>query len=201
MKSKQTLPSFITVAAIVLSFSAAAQAPGHQGHQGHKGPPPMGGVQASPYTGQEKRAIKSLSARDIDDLINGRGWGFAKAAELNGLPGPVHILELKDKIGLSLAQTAAVEKLFAGMKERAVPLGKRLVSLERSLNDAFAGRSIDENRLREMLNEVGKVRSELRYVHLATHLKTPAVLSPKQVDDYNRLRGYAASAPTAGHPR
>ena len=41
-----------------------------------------------------------------------------------------------------------------------------------------------------MLGEIGKLRSELRFVHLATHLKTPALLSALQIEDYNRLRGY-----------
>lgn len=180
MESKRFLIAFVAV--VFAALPAFAQMAGHKGHKG--------AAPASPYAGQQMRQIKSLSAEDVDDLENGRGWGFAKAAELNGVPGPVHILEMKDKIGLSAAQTAAIEKLFSGMKARAVPLGKRLVSLERSLNGAFAGRGIDAPRLRKMLNEIGTVRAELRYVHLETHLKTPAVLSGEQIDAYNRLRGY-----------
>jgi enolase len=80
--------------------------------------------------------------------------------------------------------------LFAAMKAKAVTLGKRLVELERGLNAAFATRNIDEKGLRVLLNQIGTVRAKLRYVHLATHLKTPAVLSTRQIDDYNRLRGY-----------
>lgn len=55
----------------------------------------------SKYVGQEKREIKSLSETDIEELRNGRGWGLAKAAELNGLPGPAHLLEMKKAIGFS----------------------------------------------------------------------------------------------------
>ena len=76
------------------------------------------------------------------------------------------------------------------MKDKAIPLGKRLVALEGALNAAFAERGIDEARLMAMLGEIGKLRSELRFVHLATHLKTPALLSALQIEDYNRLRGY-----------
>ena len=46
---------------------------------------------ASAYAGQQSRAIKSLSEQDVDDLLAGRGAGFAKAAELNGYPGPAHV--------------------------------------------------------------------------------------------------------------
>jgi hypothetical protein len=51
----------------------------------------------SKYAGEEKREIKSLSATDIEELQNGKGWGLAKAAELNGIPGPVHLLEMKEE--------------------------------------------------------------------------------------------------------
>ena len=38
---------------------------------------------ASPYAGQERRAIKALSEEEIRDLLEARGMGLAKAAELN----------------------------------------------------------------------------------------------------------------------
>ena len=187
MKSKHTFATFFTAAIVVLSLSATAQAHGHQGHMAAS---PEGVARETPYAGQEKRAIKTLSARDIDDLENGRGWGFAKAAELNGLPGPRHLLDMGDEIGLTAEQTAAIGNLFTAMKDKAIPLGKRLVALEGALNAAFAERGIDEARLMAMLGEIGKLRGELRFVHLATHLKTPALLSALQIEDYNRLRGY-----------
>ena len=47
-----------------------------------------------PYAGQRQRSIKALSESDITGLRSGNGAGFAKAAELNGYPGPAHVLEL-----------------------------------------------------------------------------------------------------------
>src|SRR5687767_11125254 len=52
----------------------------------------------SPYVGQEDRAIKALDAKDVDGLLAGSGMGYAKAAELNGYPGPMHVLELAEKL-------------------------------------------------------------------------------------------------------
>ena len=52
----------------------------------------------SKYKGQEHRDIKSLSTDDIAELQRGGGWGLAKAAELNGVPGPVHLLEMEKEI-------------------------------------------------------------------------------------------------------
>ena len=46
----------------------------------------------SPYTGEEQRAIKALSEEEIGDLLEARGMGLAKAAELNSYPGPLHVL-------------------------------------------------------------------------------------------------------------
>ena len=65
----------------------------------------------SKYVGQEKREIKSLSESDIEELENGKGWGFAKAAELNGVPGPIHLLEMKKEIRLSSEQIQKMENM------------------------------------------------------------------------------------------
>ncbi|NQV57643.1 MAG: hypothetical protein HQ503_17405 [Rhodospirillales bacterium] len=145
----------------------------------------------SPYQGQQKRAIKSLSAKDVEDLSHGRGWGFAKAAELNGMPGPSHLLEMADAIELTSDQRAKIQSLFDGMKAEAVPLGKELVAGEIKLEQMFRGGKLGEDQLRAQLTEIGGVRTRLRHVHLATHLKTPAILSRHQIVTYNRLRGYA----------
>lgn len=42
----------------------------------------------SPYVGQESREIKALSPQEISDYLSGKGMRLAKAAELNGYPGP-----------------------------------------------------------------------------------------------------------------
>jgi hypothetical protein len=59
----------------------------------------------SPYVGQETRDIKALSQQDIDDYLNGRGMGYAKAAELNHYPGPRHVLDLAHTLALTPEQT------------------------------------------------------------------------------------------------
>jgi hypothetical protein len=55
----------------------------------------------SAYAGLETRDIKALSAQQLADLQAGRGMGLAIAAELNGYPGPLHVFELADSLGLS----------------------------------------------------------------------------------------------------
>ena len=78
-------------------------------------------VKHSKYSGQEKRAIKSLSPEDIAELERGGGWGMAKVAELNGLPGPAHLLELKNEIELTNDQLNEIQILHDEMKERCRP--------------------------------------------------------------------------------
>jgi len=77
----------------------------------------------SPYAGMQTRTIKALSDQQIADLKAGRGMGLAMAAELNGYPGPIHVLELSEQLALSADQKARVEALFKSMKVEAVPLG------------------------------------------------------------------------------
>ena len=144
----------------------------------------------SKYSGQEKRVIKSLSADDIKQLEQGKGWGLAKAAELNGVPGPIHILQMKDKISLSDEQEVKIKALYADMKFSAIPLGKQLIKLEKELNDSFANKTVNRESLMQQLAAIAEISKKLRYVHLATHLETPGILSTQQIHQYNQLRGY-----------
>jgi len=49
---------------------------------------------SQPYSVMQTRDVKALSEEQIADLKAGRGMGLALAAELNGYPGPKHLLEL-----------------------------------------------------------------------------------------------------------
>lgn len=190
------------LASALLFGSALPAAAQHAGHHNPGGPTagPAGGM--SPYAGQENRDIKSLSDEDITELRRGGGWGLAKAAELNGFPGPAHILQLKEKLGLTADQTAAVEKLFAKMRDDAVLEGERLIGLERDLEARFRARDVDEAALKKSLAEIENSRQALRYIHLAAHLSTPAILDQRQMRLYAVARGYekdACADVPAGH--
>ena len=154
----------------------------------------------SKYAGQEKREIKSLSESDIEELKNGKGWGLAKAAELNGVPGPIHLLEMKEEIELSPEQIRRIEDLYQRMKKQAIPLGLELIELERNLNNHFANGTITEKSLNELLEEIAYVYKKLRYTHLAAHLETPTIVTPQQIALYNKLRGYSSKDPCENIP-
>ena len=154
----------------------------------------------SKYTGQENRLIKSLSSDDISELRRGGGWGLAKAAELNGVPGPAHLLEMKDKIPLDDEQVSAISDLYEQMKIQAIDQGERLITLEQELESHFQNRTITDAVLRSSLDAIAETRKRLRYIHLATHLKTPEILSEDQIKKYNALRGYSNPDPCANIP-
>jgi len=154
----------------------------------------------SDYVGQEKRQIKTLSKNDIHDLLNGKGWGLAKAAELNGVPGPKHLLEMQGEIRLTAEQTSRIEEIYSEMKAQAIPLGNKLIEAERALNLAFANRQIDDAGLLKLLENIASVRKQLRYVHLAAHLQTLPVLKEEQLKLYNELRGYGKDDPCENIP-
>ena len=153
----------------------------------------------SPYTGHESRDIKSLSTEDVDALLAGKGMGFAKAAELNGYPGPAHVLELASEFGLTDEQRARTQALFASMQSKAKLLGEALVVEERRLDRLFAGKSITPEKLSASLAAIGALQAKVRGVHLEAHLAQVAILTPDQVERYSSLRGYAAGHDPSSH--
>jgi hypothetical protein len=68
--------------------------------------------QPSSYRGLETRTIKALSQDEIADLRAGGGMRMALAAELNGYPGPAHVLEMADQLNLVTPQRTRVQTLF-----------------------------------------------------------------------------------------
>ena len=66
----------------------------------------------TPYAGQQSREIKALSANQAQDILEGKGMELAKAAELNGYPGPMHVLELAQALQLNQEQRASTQQLL-----------------------------------------------------------------------------------------
>jgi len=179
-------------ASVALAATGAAWAQ-HTGHAGHTGP--MSHAAApTPYAGQQARSIKALSPQEAQDLIEGKGTGLAKAAELNSYPGPMHVLELAQALQLSDAQRDASARLMHTHKDEARALGRQLVEAERALDQAFATRRIDAASLSAQLARIGALQAAVRDAHLQTHLKQTALLTPAQIAQYDQLRGYASGA-------
>jgi Spy/CpxP family protein refolding chaperone len=152
----------------------------------------------TPYAGLETRSIKALSEEQVADLRAGRGMGLALAAELNGYPGPLHVLELADSLQLLQPQRARMEALFATMKAETIALGEKLIVAEAELDRQFAAKLITEAALVTATQAIGTAQAALRAAHLEYHLAAAEVLTPVQRDRYAELRGYAGG-PQTGH--
>lgn len=151
----------------------------------------------TPYAGMQMRPIKALSQQQVEDLQAGRGMGLALAAELNGYPGPSHVLELADKLGLSAEQRASVQQLFDAMKREALPVGAQLLAQETELDGQFAARVVTPESLKAVTEAIATTQGALRETHLKYHLSTVAVLTESQRQRYSQLRGYGEN--NAGH--
>jgi len=144
----------------------------------------------APYAGTQTRPIKALSAEHIADLRAGRGMGLALAAELNGWPGPMHVLELADRLGLDAPQRTRMETLMASMRTDAIVLGESVIAAEGSLDRLFAERRATPEAVTAATASAGQAQAALRALHLRAHLDAAAVLTPAQLERYAVLRGY-----------
>ena len=144
----------------------------------------------SHYAGMEAREIKALSSADIEGIRAGRGMSLALAAELNGYPGPLHVLELSDRLALTVQQTHETQALYQQMKAAAMAAGEEFVRAERELDRLFASKSATPQQLGASLARVADAQARLRGTHLQAHLEQVRILTPEQVKQYNKLRGY-----------
>lgn len=158
---------------------------------------PLAQAQHSPYAGQHTRDIKALSAQEQAELLAGEGMGLAKAAELNGYPGPAHVIQLAEPLQLSHAQLASSQRLMAEHKAAARGIGTELLEAERALDRAFATRRADADAVRQLTDDIGRLQARLRFEHLRTHLAQTALLQPAQIARYAQLRGYTGASATS----
>lgn len=171
-----------TAAAFAVSFSTAAPAQHHGQHQHQPA--------NQPYAFYQQRAVKVLSEKQIADLKNGRGMGLALAGELNGYPGPLHVIELAGQLALNEQQRHEVKTLFDAMKAEAIPAGEALIARETALDRAFAENTITPEALTTLMSSIGDAQARLREVHLKYHLTAAALLTNEQRVRYAALRGY-----------
>jgi Spy/CpxP family protein refolding chaperone len=158
-------------------------------------------AQHSPgYAEFQQRDIKALSPEQVRDLHEGRGMGLSLPAELNGSPGPMHVLQLRDKLGVTSAQASQIEQVRTEMTAAARRLGASIVQEERALDAAFKSGTADEPMVQSLAERIGALNGELRAAHLVAHLKTRRLLTPTQVAAYDAERGYAGQAGETAPP-
>ena len=140
-------------------------------------------------------AAQQLSPEEVKQYLSGAGMGYARAAELNHFPGPMHVLELADKLELSAEQRAATEQLMQTHKAEARALGEKVVAAEQALAQLFRSGQVRDSELAQAVNEAARLQGAYRLTHLETHRRMRALLSEEQVKRYDTLRGYSSGTP------
>ena len=148
-------------------------------------------AQHQPYAGQQDREIKALSPDQMKQYLSGAGMGYAMPAELNRYPGPMHVLELADKLALTPDQKARTQALMDAHKAEARAIGTKRVESERAIEMLFRSGKLDEALLAQRVREAADLEGAYRLAHLETHRRMRALLSEEQIERYVRLRGYA----------
>ena len=170
--------------------AAAAQESTPESGRGHH--PIQAAPAGSPYAGRYDPDVppRALTAEEIDQIERGQGAGFALPAELNGVPGPRHVLDMADELGLSAAQRTRVQAISDDMGEAAISAGQRYLDGAQRLEEDFRLGTLTEAELPDRVADVARLAGELAAAHLLAHLKTADVLTAEQIVEYNRLRGY-----------
>jgi hypothetical protein len=159
--------------AMCVSLTIPASAQEHQ-HQARAAE----GAMDHRYTAQER----------ANGLRKGRGMGLAQAAETNGYPGPLHVLEMEKSLGLKPAQRRETQLLFNSMQARAAKLGEKLLREEAALDGLFAGQRASPAELTRLVRAAGETEAALKITHLETHIRMMSILTPAQVTKYVKLR-------------
>ncbi len=154
-----------------------------------------------PYSGLQTRSIKALSDQEIADDLQGQGMGPSKVAELNHYPGPRHVLDQADDLGLSPTQLAKAREIWQAMDVKARALGETIVAKETALETSYSSGAATPAETRAVLDELARLQADLRYTHLSAHLAMRSVLSAEQISRYDALRGYSDGtvAPAGQH--
>lgn len=169
----------LSIPVLLVSLAIAGPAPAqHASHAGHAGPAGHSGH------AEAQRCIDSFD-RVVAD---GRGFGLAFAADRHGYPGPLHVLELGDTLGLTASQRSQVQSLETAMFAESRPRSAALLAAERRLDTLFSSGRATESDLGSMVAEVERLRGEVRLVHLRYHLKTRDVLTEQQRLVYHERR-------------
>jgi Spy/CpxP family protein refolding chaperone len=148
-------------------------------------PPPMHGGAADPPHHMLAQMCSTAFEKNISE---GRGFGMAFVADQQGYPGPLHVLELKDRLKLTPTQEIQVQALLAAMFAESRPKSEQFLVIERKLRSLFVDGVPDEASVRRGITEVGRARSEVRMVHLLFHLRTRDLLDDEQRRIYQEVR-------------
>jgi len=177
---------------IALSLSLATALAGTAGAQG----PAHHGSHGEPASRPHHALAQTCDEAFEENVRDGRGFGMAFVADQQGYPGPLHVLEMKDRLRLSRDQEAKAQGLLAAMFAESLPKSAKLLDAEGKLRQLFAANRPDEVAVRAAVAEIERARADVRLVHLLYHVKMRDALTDEQRRVYQEARWGAPTAPT-----
>jgi hypothetical protein len=182
---------------------ATSAMPGHDmgnmqpGHGVMNGAPRSGSVSGAGRDGHLggdsaslTATIRALTPAEVQLIRNGEGAGLARAAELNNIPGPRHVLEASEELGLSADQLTRIQAVFEVMRTHSLEAGGRFLGAQEAFETDLRAGQITTETLPERALQVDRLRTELAVAHLDAHLRTTELLTADQRERYAQLRGY-----------
>ncbi len=175
----------IAIALALCAAPASAQSPGGHSHGGNPAAGHHHGTGGAP-----QGHLEALKCSESFDRVVGQGLGFglAFAADRNGYPGPLHVVELAQPLGLRAEQVERARSLYDAMLAESRPKSAALLAAEAELARLFERGEATEARVRAQVAEVERLRADVRLVHLTYHLRTRDLLTSEQRVAYHRAR-------------
>src|SRR5437867_1214866 len=96
-------------------------------------------------------AVQQCQQQFEQVIADGRGFGLAFVADQEGYPGPLHVLELEDRLRLSGDQQRTMKEMLEAMFAESRPAAARLLAAEQRLRSLFARGIADEASVRAAL--------------------------------------------------
>ncbi len=171
----------ILTGALLLAGSATAQM---------HGGPARGGAPSGHAAGHPQGHLEAQRCESSFQQIVGQGLGFgmAFAADRHSYPGPTHVLELGERLGLTADQHARALALREAMLAESRPAGAAFLEAEARLVALFETKRATEESVGAQVAEVERLRARLRLVHLRYHLRTREILTEAQRAVYHAAR-------------
>lgn len=170
----QANPSLAVLACAVALTAGGTATAQHSGH--------------GPAADSRHHLAAQRCAEEFRQVVGqGRGFGMAFVADQNGYPGPMHVLELKDVLRLTPEQEARARELHAAVRAE-LAKSTKLLDAEGRLERLFADGTATEASVRAAVAEIERARTDVRLVHLLTHLRARDLLTEEQRRVYDQTR-------------
>ncbi len=101
-------------------------------------------------------------------------------------------LALSEKLGLSDEQKSEIESIKLKAEKAAIPREAELKSARLDLRELLKADKVDRAAVRRKLEEISKLRVELKMIRINSMLDAKAVLTPEQLKKLKEIRKEAA---------